>query len=417
MKTRLSSLAAALAFLAGCPEPVSQGGPNGAKVPASSPSSQASGSLTPNAPRANPEVDADYVVDGPLIPGRVGARRAFLRHNKLTLLRDPVFLPGGKEIMVVAKAGGVLGLYRMPVDGSTKAELVQPTPRFDGSAPRTASNRNNWYLGTPRVFPDGAHLLFDGSTPNPHQQWPNVLGIAPVSGGVVAAVLAKGAKAVRTPDVHPDGKTVIFAACDELRIGQLEGRGDQELETTVLLKLAPPEGAADTLCTMHRPRFSKDGKQVAFEVIGRHLPVELRDRYQVPEPLNEGDGLIEPWIMNADGTGVRRLVSDEAYLGINGRLQAGGSKEPEFSPDGQSVVFTHGRSIAVVSVDGKNARIVATSNVAGDGNTAVQFHESDPTFSPDGKLIVSSSTILSSDRLAPPALTIIDLSVANPKKD
>lgn len=420
MRVPFLLLAAALPLATGCAEQSAAGdGPKEATSeesgsgPASAPSSRPGSVTSPSAARADPSADAEYVADGKQIPGRVGARRVFLQQGKVTLIRDPLVLPNGKDLVVVAKAGGVLGLFKMPLDGSAKAELFQPVPRYDSAAPKSASNRTNWFIGTPRAFPDGEHVIFDGSTPNPYQQHSNVLGIASTQGGVVSAVVAKGAQLARTPDVHPDGKTVIFSACDELRIGQLEGHGDQELETTVLLQLPRPESAKESVCTMHRPRFSRDGKRVAFEVLGRHLPVELREKYKVPEPLNESDGLIEPWIMNVDGTGVRRLVSDEAYTALGGRLQAGGSKEPEFSPDGESVVFSHGRSIALVSVDGKRGRIIATSNVAGDGNTAVQFLESDPSFSPDGKHVVSASGILSSQRLAPPGITLVDLAAAD----
>lgn len=372
--------------------------------------------MEPSAARLDPERDADYIADDPMIPGRVGVRRVFLRQPRVAWVRDPLVLPGGEELLVVGKVGGVVGLYKLPIDGSAPAKLVQPLPQRDRNAPESARNRGGWFMGTPRLFPDGKHVIFDASTPNPYQRFPNVLGIAPVEGGIIHAVEAKGVVYARTPDVHPDGKTVIFSACDEIRTGQLDGRGDQVLESTVLLKLERAPGAKASVCTVHRPRFSRDGKRVVFEVIGRHLADELLVKYKVPEPINDGDGLIEPWIMNADGTAVRRLVDDAAYAAIDGRLQSGGSKEPEFSPDGESVVFSHGWSTVLVSVDGKNARVIATSNVAGEGNTAVQFVESDPTFSPDGKRVITASNIQSSERMAPPGLSVIDLEAADPKR-
>lgn len=385
--------------------------------PSSAPASQpASAAMEPAVERVDPDKDADYLADGALIPGRVGVKRVFLRQAKVSWVRDPVVLPGSEAMLVVAKVAGAVGLYKLPLDGGAPATLVQPIPRRDPSAPESARNRNGWFIGTPRLFPDGEHVIFDGSTPNPYQRFPNVLGIAPTKGGIIHAVEVKGSTLARTPDVHPDGKTVIFSACDELRTGQLNGLGDQVLESTVLLKLSKPEGAKPSVCTVHRPRYSKDGKRVVFEVIGRHLEESLRQKYKLPTPINEGDGLIEPWIMNADGTAVRRLIDDAAYEAIDGRLQSGGSKEPEFSPDGESVVFSHGWSTALVSVDGKNARIIATSNVAGDGNTAVQFAEADPTFSPDGKRVVTSSDIQAAARVAPPGLSVIELDAADPKR-
>ncbi len=425
VRPTLRSLVVVLALLAGpmsCTDANEGAAPAEASAskregPASGPASQPSkGALDPAAKKLDPGDDAAYLADGPMIPGRVGVQRIFLRQAKVSWVRDPLVLPDNENLLVVAKVAGATSLYKVPLDGSAAATLVQPLPRRDPSAPETARNRNGWFLGTPRLFPDGKHVIFDGSTPNPFQRYPNVLGIAPTGGGIIHAVEVKGVTLARTPDVHPDGKTIVFSACDELRTGQLNGLEDQVLESTLLLKLERVEGAKQSVCTVHRPRFSPDGKRVVFEVIGRHLSEPLMKKYHLPEPINDGDGLIEPWIANADGSAVRRLIDDAAYEAIDGRLQSGGSKEPEFSPDGESVVFSHGRSIAIVSVDGKNARIIATSNVAGNENTAVQFAESDPTFSPDGERVVTASDIELSARVAPPGVSVIDLDAADPKR-
>lgn len=416
--TRLSAptiLLAAAFSLAGCPKEAVDPTP---KPPAAKPASApgagpgAAGQLALE--KRIPDADADYIADPKTMPARLGVRRLFLRQPKVTLVRDPLFVPGSEMLVFVAKVGGVIGFWKMPSDGSKPAEIFQPKPLVDSSAPISAKNRSSWFIGTPRIFPDGKNIIFDGSSPNPFDAHPNIIGIASLEGGVISVVEAKGAKAARTPDIHPDGKTVIFAACDELRTGQLEGRGDQVLESTVLLKLGRAENARATVCTVHRPRFSDDGKRVVFEVVGRHLNASLWEKYKMPQPLNEGDGLIEPWIMNADGTGAQRLMGEKGYEPVEGRLQSGGSKEPEVSPAGDLVAFSHGRMIVVTGTDGKSARIVATSNVAGDGNTAVQFAESDPSFSSDGKKLVTASNIIAAQRMAPPGLSIVDLDAADP---
>lgn len=417
MSRPISSLALLLALFVfvGCPKEADKAPakPEENNKPAATAPASQPGGHGAAAPKA-PDKDAEYVADPDSMPSRVGVRRVFLRQPKVTLVRDPLFLPDGKTLVFVAKSTGVIGLWKMPADGTAPAELFQPKPLYDSSAPRSAKNRSDWFIGTPQAFPDGKHLIFDGSTPNPFGRNPNILGIASVDGGVINAVTAKGAKSARTPDVHPDGKTVIFAACDELRTGTLDGRGDQELETTVLFQLARPDGAKPSVCTVHRPRFSPDGKHVTFEVIGRHVKTELHEKYNIPKPLNESDGLIEPWIMNADGTGARRVLDDEDYEPVEGRLQSGGSKEPAFAPSSDKIAFSHGRMIVLADLDGKNARVVATSNVQGDGNTALQFAESDPAFAPDGNKLVSASQIMAAERLAPPGLSIIDLEAADP---
>lgn len=382
------------------------------EIAASQPASRPASQPALLAPKGN---DAEYVADGEQVSKRLGIRRIFLRQSKVGMVRDPVFLPDGKHVVVAAKVAGVFGLWKVPVDGATPAELIVARPLFDPSAKVSPRNRGNWYIGTPRVFPDGKHILFEGTSPNPNQQFYNTIGIVPVEGGIISAVVAKGAKAARTPDVHPDGETIIFAACDELRTGKLRGRTDQELESTVLVKIPRVETNNDAVCTVHRPRYSKDGKRIVFEVIGVHVDPEFRRKHGFPKPEGAIDFLLEPWIVNADGTGLRRLISDDAYKAIEGRLQSGGTKEPEFSPDGNHVVFAHGRSIAIVSIDGKTSHIIAPGVVRRDDGTAFGFYEADPTFSPDGKHVVSASMLQSQERIAPPGLSVIDLDVALPK--
>lgn len=353
---------------------------------------------------------AQYVVDGPMVPARLGVRRVFMRQPKVTSIRDPVFFPDGGEVLFVAKQGGVVGLWKLAVDGSRPAELVVPTPMFDPNGPRNARNRQGWFIGTPRLFPDGKHAIFEGSPPNPFDKFGNVLGIAPVEGGIVKAAVVKGVQSARTPDVHPDGETIVFASCDELRTAKLKGRDDQEVESTRVVQLPKNAIAAPSVCTVHRPRWSPDGKRIVFEGIGRFVTDEFQKAHGVPEPMNSGDYVLEPWIVNADGSGLKRLISDDAYKMIAGRVQTGGTRDPVFSPDGNRVAFAHGNSIAVVTVDGKQARIVARHAIPsaqGDPLT-IQYEEDDPAFSPDGKKLVSASR-LSDKAMAPPGLSVADL--------
>ncbi len=404
MQPRLAaSLAASLALLASAcsaKEPEQPQPPTPVQAPASQPG-------TPAAPIGRD--DASHVVDPMIVPERAGVKRIFLRQGKTAGIRDPSFLKDGAHVIAVAKVSGVNGLWKVAVDGSAPATLILPTPLLDPNGPRNARNRPNWYIGTPRPFPDGTHVIFEGASPNPFEQFSNTMGIVPMEGGIVKAAVASGVKLLRTPDVHPDGETVMFASCDELRIGKLKGREDQEFETTRVLQIPKVPNAAATVCTVHRPRFSPDGKQIVFEGIGKFMSDEFKKQYGVPAPVNAGDYVMEIWIASTDGSGLHRVVTDEAYQMIAGRPQTGGSRDPVFSPDGTRIAFSHGGSIAVVTTDGKQARLVARHTVATkDGPAALTFDEDDPTFSPDGKTIVSASKLSDKD-LAPPGLSVIDL--------
>lgn len=399
-----------LALSLGCPrEGSSTTGqkPNGAEKKPTAAATTAPDALTA------PADDATYVADGPQIPSRVGVVRRFLRQKSTNFVRDPAFLPSG-DVIVAARIGAVLGLWRMSLDDVEPATLVVAKPLYDAKRPVSAGNRQNWYVGTPRVSKDGKYVVFDGTRHAASEKWSSVIGLASLESGVVEPIEILGTNTARTPDIHPDGVTLLIASCTELRVATLKGYGAQSLETRVLVELPRQAGglAGQTVCTVHRPRYSVDGKRIVFEGIGQFVSDAFRAEYGVPNAANPGDYVIEPWIVNADGTGLRRLMTDDAYRAIGGRVQIGGSKEPSFSPDGQSIVFAHGVGVAVADAEGKTARMVVAGS--GEAHEKVKLIESDPVYSPDGKKIVAASMIQAGEertRLAPPGIAVIDLAV------
>lgn len=114
------------------------------------------------------------------------------------------------------------------------------------------------------------------------------------------------------------------------------------------------------------PSWSPDGSKVLF--------------------YSDKDGGFEPFIMNRDGSGIRRLVHDELMKekgmlrGENLKLDEGWNAclqyKASFSPDGKWVVFSgntkNGREIFVVSIDGKQLKQL-TNN---------QMHDGFPVFRP-----------------------------------
>ena len=348
--------------------------------------------------------DRDYLIDGDSVPTRVGVHRIFARLSKVIALRDPVKIPGKNEILFAGKVAGNAGLFKMPIDGSTPATLEIPLPRFDSKFKETAKNRNNWFFGAPRYFPDNEHIIVDVARRT--KKFDNFLGIMKIGSPKISMIEMEEALVAQAPDVMADGR-VLFSACDEIRVAKLKGHEDQKVKSKVILTLESGNSIRGKICPIYRPRASPDGKSIVFEVLGRLLSEELRKKYNVPESTNPSDYVGEIWMANIDGSNIRRFVSDEGYASIGKRVQPGGSREPNFSPDGKRISFSHGRKIIVASLDGKKFTTVAADVVMGETNR-IQFHEEDATWI-DNNTLVSSSRLMAQTRLGPPGFSVIKL--------
>jgi TolB protein len=139
----------------------------------------------------------------------------------------------------------------------------------------------------------------------------------------------------------PDGRTIYFGR----HLVSADGSGSRRLPYIPLTAV-----------------WSPDGRQIAFV---RGLPV--RRKFGGPVGRNH-----EIYVMNADGSGSRRLTHNRAYDG-----------EPAWSPDGRKIAFhstkTIGgnREIYVMNADGSGKRNL-TRNPARDSR---------PSWSPDGRSI------------------------------
>jgi Tol biopolymer transport system component len=114
------------------------------------------------------------------------------------------------------------------------------------------------------------------------------------------------------PAISPDGKKVAFTRG---HVGDAGGLFVVNLDGTGLTRIVP--GAMEPL----RPRWSADGRQIAFHSNG--------DRF-LAESANV-------WVAGADGTGSRQLTDE------SGGDQGGQAFFPSWSPDGAYLVFVHHR--------------------------------------------------------------------------
>jgi imidazolonepropionase-like amidohydrolase/Tol biopolymer transport system component len=148
-------------------------------------------------------------------------------------------------------------------------------------------------------------------------------------------------------DVSPDGRTIAFDLLGDIYTMPITG--------------GTPRRIAEGLAYEQQPRFSPDGRRIAF----------VSDR-------GGGDNI---WIMNADGSDKRQLTKEDFRL-LN---------QPSWSPDGRFIVakkhFTTGRSLGTGEV--------WLYHVSGGGgvplvkkpNEVHQKELGEPIYAPDGKSV------------------------------
>jgi TolB protein len=149
-----------------------------------------------------------------------------------------------------------------------------------------------------------------------------------------------------SPDLSPDGQTVVFVS------GRDSGNGIYRINVdgTGLEYLTPEDG------THSDPSWSPDGKKIVF----------------VSDLDDEG---AEIYTMNADGSDITRLTQHEY-----------GCRDPEWSPDGKLIAYScfstgGGFDIFVMNADGSDSHRITE---------AVDL-ELEPSWSPDGKRIAYSA--------------------------
>jgi len=154
-------------------------------------------------------------------------------------------------------------------------------------------------------------------------------------------------------DVSPDGRTIAFTLLGDIYTMPIAG--------------GTPTRIAEGLAWEVHPRFSPDGRRIAF----------TSDR-------GGGDNI---WVMNTDG-GDKRQVTKETFRLTN---------QPTWSPDGRYIVakkhFTTGRSLGTGEVWLYHVSGGAGIQLVKRASEALQKELGEPIYAPDGKSIYYTRNI------------------------
>jgi len=207
-----------------------------------------------------------------------GRGRVRLTHTAVPE-RDPSWSPDGTLIVYSARTSptGPFRIFLAKADGSSRLQLTAPST---GDADRS-----------PAFSPDGTRIAFvsdrDGGFPEVY--------VMNVDGSSVRR-LTTNTVADGNPSWSPDGSTILVERCCPQDSSDLYAI-DVATQAETALTSTPTTMEFD-------PVFSPDGTQIAYDAFER------------------GDGNIDIWVMQADGSGATRLTDDP---------------EPDLSPDWQPV--------------------------------------------------------------------------------
>ena len=224
--------------------------------------------------------------------------------------RRPSWSPDGRRVLFQSDRDGNWEIYSVAADGGEPMRLTR-----DPAADTNASHS-----------PDGTRILWSSTRDGSSE-----LYVMPARGGA-ARRLTAGTTVGFAPSWSPDGSLILRPA--SRRAGAKEG------DPLDRLRLRPDGSELDPLPGGPRREynhaFSPDGKTIAYDA-------------HADGAWESEDGRWELWLMNADGTGRRRLTNDTAN-----------DWGPSFSPDGQRLVFLSGREnvydVHVINVDGTGRR-------------------------------------------------------------
>jgi mono/diheme cytochrome c family protein len=282
--------------------------------------------------------------------GRAEPPRQLTRLGADVFAEHPAVAPDGQRIAFIARSPGpitatlpvsVTTLYLMNADGTGERALWQP-PRGWVALPAWGPDGRALYVSYSELRSDPQALVSD---------WLFEIVRVDTTTGERRAVIADA----RDPAITRDGALMAFLHFDRanaafaLHVAAPDGRSDREVV------------AAGAFSAFYAPRFSPDGKRMIVAAIGGPVTDEqgYPIRAQSRTPLDVLLGLLAPavaeahgapwdlWVVNVDGTGLRRLphVREDTPMAV-------------FSPDGQQIVMIGAGGIYLIDADGQHVRLI-----------------------------------------------------------
>ncbi len=310
---------------------------------------------------------------------------------------SPAFSPDSKQIAFTSFRDGTRRLYVMAADGTDQKPVLPASfARFvsnpawspDGKQIAFDSERELFIVdvpgGTPRKLtagisaswsPSGKQIVFTNTT-NGHDQIYTIN-----ADGSGQTLISDGKSIDFAPAWSPDGRQIAFISTRDkggLFLMNVDGTGLTTVTTTG---------------NVHSPAWSPDGKQIAFvliNTIGSGLSVINTDGTKARTIRDFKAGLVERadwspngksliftvvnpqpalYVMNADGTGAKRLLATDAN-----------NAQASVSADGRLLALLVGGQIATANSDGSNLNVL---NVTARN----------PALSPDGTQIAFTQSI------------------------
>ncbi len=282
--------------------------------------------------------------------GRAGPPRQLTRLGADVFAEHPAVAPDGRRIAFIARSPGpitatlpvsITTLYLMNADGTDLRTLWQP-PRGWVALPAWGPDGRALYVGYSELRSSAQALVSD---------W--LFEIVRVDATTLErrTVIADA----RDPAITRDGTLMAYLHFDRdnasfaLHVAAPDGSSDREVI------------AAGSFSTFYAPRFSRDGKRMIVAAIGGPLTDEqgYPIRTQSRTPL---EGLLDSlapavaeahgapwdlWVVNVDGTGLRRLphVREDTPMAV-------------FSPDGRQIVMMGAGGIYLIDADGQHPRLI-----------------------------------------------------------